>query len=177
MIIISKMTHHIIKKHTLHLSNNISHNHAIRTFFSESKTYRTKRLLSLLEVVLSSESTCTVNNLDKVLVGYSKHIDLLVRNEGKKKALETLKGYHLIAINIAFGRPFKPIAFRKSDKKRRPRVLKPLLPLLTGDHGMKRIALTITKLYLEIHLPPNLDTESITTPCTKPVEQWIEREK
>lgn len=59
-------------------------------------------------------------------------------------------------------RPFTPAPFLKSDKQGVPKILKPLLPLLKGNTNEKRIALTITKSYMLIQLPPSEDISSIT---------------
>jgi hypothetical protein len=101
-----------------------------------------------------------------ILKDYINFINHRVKHEGRKKAIEVLKGIHTIAVHTAMERPITPISFIKSDKKGIPRIIKPLVPLLKGSGNMKRVALSITKLYLAIYLKPSRDFSNITDPYT-----------
>lgn len=83
---------------------------------------------------------------------------------GKYQTLAVFKELHLTAMKIAFGRPFSPIPFLRANKRGIPRLILPLYPLLKGSPEEKRVALSITKLYLAILTDPSTDFSSITEP-------------
>lgn len=125
-----------------------------------SKTF-IRRFGGLLTTVLEHCSSTRVP-LAPILEEYINFIELRCLHLGPKQAMVLLKEIHLIAMKIAMNRPFEPIRFLKSDKMGIPRVIKPLEILLKSDSGAKRVALSITKLYLRVITVPSTDFSSIT---------------
>jgi hypothetical protein len=123
-----------------------------------------RRFGNLLTIINNGHSS-TVDNCDLHLIskGYSTAINSRIESRGNAEAVTFFKKVHHIATCVALRRPFIPLSFVISDKIGRPKVLKPLIPLLLSSNpDDKRMGLTITKLYMSIMLKPNLDVESIT---------------
>jgi hypothetical protein len=142
----------------------------MRYYLTRRQTRITEKVISLFILCLNAESDRVPtakdeNQIRNSLWKYSAYMETLVEQEGPKAALKVLKELHLIATKVAFGRPFTALTFRKSRKDNFPRALRPVEDLLRGEPAQKRIGLSITKLYLEIYLPADLDTETITSPC------------
>lgn len=127
-----------------------------------SKTF-IRRFGDLLSLV-SGKDPETQNSLEMLVEGYTLYITSLCKHEGAKKAVNLLKAIHTIAVKLAMDRPFEPLPFQKSDKKGIPRVIKLLVPLLKGEPKEKRVALSITKLYLRLVLEPEVDYSVIEEP-------------
>jgi hypothetical protein len=140
----------------------MSTNKTTRELFSKTFIRRFGNLLT--SIVDHNNYGHDVVNL--ILREYIKFIDHRVKHEGKVKSIELLKEIHTIAVLTAMERPITPISFLKSDKLGIPKVIKPLVPLLRGNNNMKRVALSITKLYLAIYLEPSRDFSNITKPYT-----------
>jgi len=127
-----------------------------------SKTF-IRRFGDLLSLV-SGTNPETQNSLELLVKGYTAYISSLCKHEGQKRAVNLLKEIHTIAVKIAMGRPFDPLPFQKSDKRGVPRVIKPMEHLLNGEPKEKRVALSITKLYLRLILEPEVDFSVIEKP-------------
>jgi len=98
---------------------------------------------------------------------YTKSLVTSVRYEGKKGAIILFKALYNISCRIAINTTFEPLEFRKS-KDGIPNLLMPLVPLLRSDVlVLKKIGLTIARLYLIIRLEARLDTSAITKPQTE----------
>lgn len=125
----------------------------------------TQRLSSLLSIVCSKDhndksSKSIFNLVDK----YTDVMSHYVKHNGEHYTINLFKQIHLIAVKLAMGRPFKPLQFVRSDRKDIPRILLPFVPFLLGTPEEKRIALSITKLYLSLKCAPDRNVESITRP-------------
>jgi hypothetical protein len=120
-----------------------------------------KRFGSLLTNILRQNHSLKMP--EDQLVNFIKIINHRLSNNGVNETIKFFKSIHLIATKIAMKRPFEPIPFCKSDKEGVPMVIKPLLPYLRGSTIEKRVALSITKLYLGLNTQPSTDFSSITT--------------
>lgn len=129
-----------------------------------SKTF-IRRFGNLLSLVSDHKSE-TRQPLERLLEDYIAQIELWCKHRGTRWTISLLKEIHTIAVKTAMGRSFDPIRFLKSCKKGIPRVIKPLEPLLRGSVEEKRVALSITKLYLRLNLEPSADVSSIEDPGT-----------
>lgn len=88
---------------------------------------------------------------------YCNAITKRCQSRGKAEAVNHFKSVHLIASKIAMKCTFKPLTFVKSNKIGEPTVIKQLIPFLKGNNLGKRLALSITKLYLAIVTDPEID--------------------
>jgi len=99
---------------------------------------------------------------------YANQIDHHVINRGKVSAASHFKAMHLFCRNIALGITLPaPLPFVRTDKKGIPKVIKPLVPLLTGSPDDKRIGLTISRFYESIYVKPAPNLDAITAPNTE----------
>lgn len=128
-----------------------------------------QRLGSLLSIVLQNQSPgLKSSNPDrhivKILDTYIASIDHSIKCTGLLNTIKVFKELHLIATKVAMGISFEPLPFRKTNKAGVPKLLTPVYQLLIGQPNEKRLALTITKLYVGLVSKPSEDFSSITEP-------------
>ena len=127
--------------------------------------FSTQRLGSLLSIVFSADHD--LKRSKEITISLSKYIESMshgINCRGTRDTINLYKELHLIAVKIAMGRPFEPLKFRKSRKDGTPKLLQPVVPFLHGSPRDKRIALSITKLYVALNCTPSEDFSSITDP-------------
>lgn len=92
---------------------------------------------------------------------YIKRAEALVNNEGRGGVV-ILKSCYQIATKVALGYTFEPLSFRKSNKIGFPDLIKELYPYLISENPeMKRIGLSIARLYTSFYTSPDYSTLSI----------------
>lgn len=94
---------------------------------------------------------------------YLTYVDHLVKHYGKTEAIRQLKILHIAAIRATTNDSLPIIPFCKTNKSGWPLCVKQLWPLLRSScSDTKRLALTITRYYELMVLPPAFDPTPIT---------------
>lgn len=109
-------------------------------------------------------STHSGDYIHNVAESYYNQINHHVVNKGKQHAAKFYKEMFLFCRNIALGLELPaPVPFTKTDKDGIPKVIKPLVPLLTGSNDDKRVGLTIARFYESIYCKTDYGTENVTS--------------
>lgn len=134
-----------------------------------------RRFGDLLTVIHRDYIPSSIHDWTQELRRFTETLVLRGKTRGPREMVTWAKDIHHIAVSIAMGRPFLPLPFTKSDKSGIPRVIKPLVPFLRGPNIEKRLALSVTKVYLRIRLDPEIDLQSIEErpPNFTMNESWV----
>lgn len=127
------------------------------------------RVLKLFRSLLGTLNNLSLSQHHIMVVAerYNNNISKKIRNEGRVTAVKHFKEMYLFCRNISLEIDLPaPLPFVATDKKGIPKVIKPLVPLLTGTTDDRRVGLTIARFYESIYCEPNPDTSSITDEIT-----------
>jgi hypothetical protein len=92
-------------------------------------------------------------------------IESRCKSRGPDEAATFFKEVHQIAINIAVGKKFEPLKWCRSTRDGVPSILQPIVPYLRNETPtLKRIGLTLTRLYTRIVSQTEVNLGSIINP-------------
>lgn len=150
-------------------TRNLKRIHVLFQFFIKT----TKKIL---EFVIGTSQSLQLNLQDsttrrgkilRLIQIYIKFFESFERRYdscGPKECCDYYKQVYLLCTSVAFGLPYSPLPFTRSDKDGFPSFIHEFKPLLQGSTWSKRVALTGLRLYPLIKLPVNRDLSNITTP-------------
>ena len=122
------------------------------------------RVFKLLRSLLGTLKDLSLSQHQIMLIAerYNDNIEKKILNEGKVTSVKHFKEIYLFCRNISLEIDLPaPLPFVATDKKGVPKVIKPLIPLLTGTTDDRRIGMTIARFYESIYCDAKPDVTSI----------------
>lgn len=124
-----------------------------------------KKILKFKNLYKVCKDVCIVLNPNISVESIDRYITYLVTelsSRGEKSCVQLAKDHYNIAVKYSLYRSFKPLKFRKSDRRGFPQILNGFKKDLRSDDPNKvRAILTLLRAVYGFHIPSNPQVDSI----------------
>jgi hypothetical protein len=141
---------------------------SIENLHLHNKTHIKKVLGTILRSLNHDEpqsKRLTIKQFEAFFDTYAGKFEKTLTNNGKEYTLKLFKALYDQSVRLVTKEPFLPIPYHKSNKEGVSTLLHPILNNLRGDNYKDiRLILSVTRIYEQIRLKPEVDLTSIETP-------------